>query len=100
MIGLRSLTTSPSRSTTRRKTPCVAGWCGPMLTVITSVSRAWAPVDAGTPVSAIVAFVVGEGDRLAAYGEVPALRPTDVILRQQDPAQVGVPVEHDSEEVE
>ena len=32
-------TISPSRSTTRRSTPWVAGWCGPMLIVITSVVR-------------------------------------------------------------
>ena len=38
MIGLRSRTTSPSSWTTSRSTPCVAGWCGPMLIVISSVS--------------------------------------------------------------
>src|SRR5215208_2665364 len=91
MIGLRSRTTSPSRSTTSRSTPCVAGWCGPMLTVITSVRSAS---------SAIGVLVVGEGHRLAADGEVPALRPADVVIGKQDPPQVGMAAEDDSEEAE
>ena len=37
MIGLMSRTTSPSSVAIRRSTPCVAGWCGPML----SVSSSW-----------------------------------------------------------
>ena len=38
MIGLQSRTTSPSSLTISRSTPCVAGWCGPMLTVSSSSS--------------------------------------------------------------
>ena len=36
MIGLMSRTTSPSSVVSRRSTPCVAGWCGPMLIVKSS----------------------------------------------------------------
>src|SRR3712207_2717537 len=36
MIGLTSLTTSPSSVVSSRSTPCVAGWCGPMLIVKSS----------------------------------------------------------------
>ena len=62
-----------------------------MLTVITSVRCG--PRSSASPVarsiavrSAIVALVVGEGDRLAADREVAPLRPADVVLGQQDPA--------------
>src|SRR5215204_3635040 len=90
MIGRRSLTTSPSRSTTSRSTPCVAGWCGPIFTVITSVRSAS---------SAIVVLAVGEGHRLPADREVAPLRPAHVILGKEDPGQGGMAVEDDSEEV-
>src|SRR5215470_16460736 len=96
MTGRSSLTTSPSRSTTSLSTPCVAGWWGPMLTVITSVRSAAGPIAA----SAIVALVVREGDRLPANGEVAPLRPADVVLGQQDPGQIGMAPEDDPEEVE
>ena len=36
MSGLMSRTTSPSSVVSRRSTPCVAGWCGPMLSVNSS----------------------------------------------------------------
>ena len=42
----------------------------------------------------------GEDDGLAADREVAALRPADVVLGHQDPAQVRVAAEHDPEEVE
>ncbi|CAB4932053.1 unannotated protein [freshwater metagenome] len=38
MIGLTSRMTSPSSVVNRRSTPWVAGWCGPMLIVRSSVS--------------------------------------------------------------
>jgi hypothetical protein len=31
MCGMQRITVSPSSSSTRRSTPCVAGCCGPML---------------------------------------------------------------------
>ena len=36
MIGRMSRTTSPSSVASSRSTPCVAGWWGPMLSVISS----------------------------------------------------------------
>src|ERR1700709_416736 len=109
MIGLTPRTSSPSSSTTSRSTPCVAGWCGPMLTVISSSVRSSLrsgvlngsvlnPTSAGR--SAITALVVGEGDGLAADREVAPLRPADVVVGQQDPGQVGVADEDDPQEVE
>src|SRR3954452_4459407 len=110
---------SPSRSTRRRRTPWVAGWCGPMLIVMISRSRSGAPsysakVASGgvssrsvlIPISAsrfgsvIAGLAVGEGDRLAADREVAPLRPADVVLGQEDPGQVRVVAEDDAEEVE
>src|SRR5205085_2085481 len=37
MIGVTSRTISPSSVVSSRSTPCVAGWCGPMLIVNSSV---------------------------------------------------------------
>src|SRR6266545_3786266 len=39
MTGSRSTTSSPSTVNTMRKTPCVAGCCGPTLTLMSIVSR-------------------------------------------------------------
>src|SRR6187200_3530550 len=93
MIGRSSRTTSPSRSTTRRSTPWVAGWWGPTLTVITSLVRSTVP-------SVIVLFRVGERHRLAANWEIPSLRPAHVVVGHQDPCQIRVPPEHNPEEIE
>src|SRR4051794_40026312 len=38
MIGSAAITRSPSRRTTRRSVPCVAGCCGPMLSTMSPVS--------------------------------------------------------------
>src|SRR6185436_6152986 len=62
-------------------------------TVITSVVRS-------STSSVISPLVVGEGDGLAADGEVAPLRPADVVLGQEDAGQVGVAAEDDAEEVE
>src|SRR5919198_6727583 len=125
MIGFRSWTTSPSRVTSSRSTPCVAGWCGPMLIVKSSESRSssvpytgawpwprpsividfsrsrygtasgflpsWLLIPART-----VVLVEGEDHRLPADREVPALRVPLVVLRHEDPAHVGVPIEDDA----
>jgi hypothetical protein len=47
----------------------------------------------------MVVLVVGEGDRLAADWEVAPLRPSDVVIGQQDPGQVGMPTKDDPEKV-
>src|ERR1700709_2041935 len=108
MIGLTPRTSSPSSSTTSRSTPCVAGWCGPMLTVLSSsvrsslrsgvLTRSWLNPPSAVR-SAITALVVGEGDGLAADREVAPLRPADVVVGQQDPGQVRMGAEDDPEEV-
>src|SRR5436190_4139548 len=73
MIGFRSLTTSPSRSTTRRSTPCVAGWWGPMFTVITSVLLAAGPVAvSGGPAGGGCASVLGPPEPTPPAGETSA----------------------------
>src|SRR5215210_6985822 len=46
MIGFTSRTTSPSSVARRRRTPWVAGWCGPMLTVNNSCSGGMSPAPA------------------------------------------------------
>src|SRR5918992_3223171 len=127
MIGLTSLTTSPSSVVSRRSTPCVAGWCGPMLIVNSSCSsdrslsitasvsatgwsssrsidtersrsRYGALVGSVIPARVLV-LVVGEQDGLAPHREVASLREALVVLRHQDPAQVGVAVEDDAEHI-
>src|SRR3954467_5291784 len=115
MIGLTSLTTSPSSVQKRRRTPCVAGCWGPMLTVNSSVSGSscsagvrWVPVIGSSggvcttgsviPARELV-LVEGEEDGLAAHGEVAPLRIALVVLRHEDPAQVGVALEDHAEHV-
>ena len=121
MIGLMSRTTSPSSVLSRRSTPCVAGWCGPMLSVSSSscsgcsmwesscdssisrygmLRRAARGVDvAHSHHPGIVALVVREQDRLAADREVAALRVALVVLGHEDAPQVGVAVEDHAEHV-
>src|SRR5919109_1388729 len=117
MIGLTSRTTSPSSVQKSRSTPWVAGCCGPMLTVNSSVSGSscstgvsrvpvigssgsvWTTGGSVIPARQLV-LVVGEEDGLPAHREVAPLRIALVVLRHQDPAQVGVAVEHHAEEVE
>src|SRR6266513_2017006 len=104
MIGLTSRTTSPSRVQKRRRTPCVAGCCGPMLTVNSSVSGSTSSAGvSAVPVigssssewmtgSVIPArqlvLVEREQDRLAAHREVAPLREALVVLGHEDPPQV------------
>src|SRR5215204_4506587 len=105
MIGLTSLTSSPSSVQKSRRTPWVAGCCGPMLTVNSSVSGSTSstgvsrvPVTGSSssewttrsviPARELV-LVVGEEDGLAAHREVAPLREVLVVLRHEDPAQVG-----------
>src|SRR3954451_23134324 len=116
MIGLTSLTTSPSSVQKSRSTPWVAGCWGPMLTVNSSVSGS----SSSTGVSRVpvigssssewtvgsvipareVVLVVGEEDGLAAHREVAPLGEALVVLRHEDAAEVRVALEHDAEEVE
>src|SRR5688500_15555083 len=116
MIGSMSITRSPSSVRSSRSTPCVAGWCGPMLIVKSSDSGSSSVPTTGAsivPRSSVIDFsrsrygvlrgegvsliparhfvlVVGEQHRLTADGEVAPLRVALVVLGHQDPAQVGV----------
>src|SRR5215211_5040545 len=87
------MTRSPCRVTISRSTPCVAGWCGPMLIVRISCSGS----SPGCRSSASVTSA--KASTIAADREVATLWPADVVLRHQDPAEVGVPHKDDPEEV-
>src|SRR5262245_42755583 len=122
MIGLTSRTTSPSSVVSSRSTPCVAGWCGPMLIVKSSSWRspstvASVPETGCSPIRSIVtersrsrygtargsnssviparvlALVEGVEHGLAAHREVAPLGVALVVLRQQDAPHVGVALE-------
>src|SRR4051794_9352481 len=105
MIGSMSRMTSPSIVQSRRSTPCVAGWCGPRLTVKSSSlrSRGASVPMIGAVFSLIptrhLVLVEGEQDRLAAHREVAPLRVARIVLGHQDPAQVRVTLEDHAEHV-
>src|SRR6186997_688018 len=120
MIGLTSRTISPSSVVRRRSTPCVAGWCGPMLmvsssscspigSIVTERSRSRYGTSSGSVIvpgrrrSVIPArelgLVVGVDDGLAAHREVAPLGIALVVLRHEDAAHVGVAVEDHAEHV-
>src|SRR5215217_7962785 len=119
MIGLTSRTISPSSVVSKRSTPCVAGWCGPMLmvsssscspsgSIVTERSRSRYGTWSGSvivPGSSVIParqlrLVEGVDHRLAAHREVAPLRVALVVLRHQDAAHVGVAVEDHAEHVE
>src|SRR5688500_17177500 len=119
MIGFTSRTISPSSVVSSRRTPCVAGWCGPMLivrssscsspigSIVTERSRSPYGTLSGSVMlpgwSVIPARELRLVERvdhgLAAHREVAPLRVALVVLRHQDAPHVGVAVEHDSEHV-
>src|SRR5918994_6731305 len=119
-MGFTSRTISPSNVVSRRSTPCVAGWCGPMLMVsssscsspigciVTERSRSRYGTLSGSVMlprwSVIPArelrLVEGVDDGLAAHREVAPLRVALVVLRHQDAAHVGVALEDHAEHVE
>src|SRR5215210_2403556 len=119
MIGFTSRTISPSSVVSSRSTPCVAGWCGPMLmvsssscsspigSIVTERSRSRYGTLSGSVMlpgwSVIPArelrLVEGVDHRLAAHREVAPLRVALVVLRHQDAAHVGVAVEDHAEHV-
>src|SRR3954447_16414961 len=121
MIGLTSRTISPSSVVSRRSTPWVAGWCGPMLivrssscsspsgSIVTERSRSRYGTSSGSvivpgrPRSVIPAgelrLVEGVDDRLASHGEVAPLRIALVVLRHEYAPHVGVALEDHAEHV-
>src|SRR5438067_11073112 len=125
MSGTISGTVSPGSVSSRRSTPCVAGWCGPMLIVkssvvgsasvpttgrvgpvpmrssVTDFSRSRYGTESGSlliPLGHLV-LVEREDHRLAAHREVAPLRMALVVLWHQDPAEVGMAGEDDAEHV-
>src|SRR5918997_538735 len=127
MIGFTSRTTSPSRVVSRRRTPWVAGWCGPKLIVRSSSWRspgtnASVPETGSSSIRSIVtersrsrygtstgsnsviparvlALVEGVENGLAADGEVAALGKALVVLGHEDASHVRVALEHHPEHV-
>src|SRR6185436_4021380 len=105
----------------RRSTPWVAGWCGPMLIVRSSSCSS--PIDSivtersrsryGTSSASVIVpgrrrsviparelrLVEGVDDRLASHREVAPLRVALVVLGHEDAPHVGVPLEDHAEHV-
>src|SRR5918999_1778963 len=120
MIGLTSRTISPSSVVSRRSTPWVAGWCGPMLivrssscslpigSIVTERSRSRYGTSSGSVMAPGCSSVIparelrlveGVDDRLAAHREVAPLREALVVLGHQDAAHVRMAVEDHAEHV-
>src|SRR5713101_5977788 len=94
MTGRQWTTTSPSRSSSSRSTPCVDGCWGPMLTV--SSSR----FSVGGLVAAIHPPRDGEVDGLCAKRFRASQRVALPVVWQHDPCQIRVTFELDAEQVE
>src|SRR3954454_145305 len=121
MIGFTSRTISPSSVVRRRSTPCVAGWCGPMLivrssscsapigSIVTERSRSlYGTLSASVNVPGFWRSVIPArqlrlvervDDGLPAHREVAPLRVALVVLRHQDAAHVRVALEDHAEHV-
>src|SRR5579864_8423203 len=91
MTGRQWTTTSPSRVSSRRSTPCVDGCCGPMLTV--SSSRL------SGSVSAIRLPRHGEVDGLTAKWLGAPERVALPFVRQHDPLEIWMSLELNPEQV-
>src|SRR5438132_1353043 len=102
---------SPSDCTMKRSTPCVDGWCGPMLRSISSSISL-------VKTTSVTVAPSGFGRRLADLEKLERVRPRRgdavvlvllaVILAkrvalpvvwQKQPAQVGMPLEENAEQV-
>src|SRR5215471_6544654 len=98
MSGTALTTVSPSRTSSRRSTPCVEGCCGPNETVI-SVSESGSGFrsneieDAGMTISFACILSV------TLNREILAQRMALIIRRSQYPDQIRVAVESDAEHV-
>src|SRR5438552_3428476 len=101
MCGTRSTTSSPSTTRTMRKTPWVAGCCGPMLGGdawrVAEARRAQLVDDYKAVVLVVDAAVVAQSVVLRAFLGPPALRPAVGIGAgddQDDGAHAGDSEEH------
>src|SRR5215472_10026264 len=92
MTGRQWTTTSPSSTSSSRRTPCVEGCCGPMLTVSSSLGEDSACAIDRPSDREVDGFAA---DRLAAAERVAA-----PVVGQHDAGQIGMPRELDAEEVE
>src|SRR5215470_1834543 len=111
MSGMASFITSPSARTTKRSTPCVDGCCGPIESVMSSVTTPPLPSARCTSTSNPARLIGSSGlqqafprgrDAVVLLGldEVLAERMPGPVLRHEDTPQVGVPRELDAEEIE
>src|SRR5713101_4615368 len=117
MSASASRTTSPSSFRRTRRTPCVLGCCGPMLSSIHSVGGSCSgpngscagPGPNGSCLILVSAtdrvglqpfkLLIAEDDRLAEGHVILPQRMAFPGLRHQDPARVGVAIERDAEQV-
>src|SRR5437764_5393544 len=108
MSGSASRTRSPSSFNRTRRTPCVLGCCGPMLRSIHSVSGSCSGPKASLTTVASATDGVGlqpfelriaEDHGLAERDVVLAQRMTFPGIRHQDPPQVRMAIEFDTEEI-
>src|SRR5687767_7519492 len=101
MTGRQRTTTSPSRTSSSRKTPCVDGCCGPMLTVSSSrVSVPSADSSGDVSVPTIDAPCDGEVDGLCAERFGAPQRMPEPVVGHHEPPQVRMAVEADAEQIE
>src|SRR5215213_1675504 len=104
MIGLHFTTTSPSSSSSMRRTPWVLGCCGPMLMCSVLLMRV---VSIAIGLASQLVAAAGAEDlsghreihRLAADRVVAPQRMAFPAVRHHDPRQVWVPLELDPEQV-
>src|SRR5437899_8791781 len=112
MSGIASFMTSPSARTTKRSTPCVEGCCGPMLRVMSSVERppsacgrCTSTSNPARPIGSLrrlqQALTRGR-DAVVLLGldEVLAQGVSRPVLRHEDAAEIGMPLEGHTQEVE
>src|SRR5256885_3291042 len=108
MSASASRTISPSSLSRTRSTPCVLGWCGPMLSSIHSVSGSCSGPYGSWATSLLTTdgvglqpfeFLITENHRLAKRDVVLAQRKPLPGLRHEDAAQVRVAIEPDAQQV-
>src|ERR1700676_242039 len=94
---------SPSSSSNSRKTPCVEGCCGPMLSVILRGRKSSSGGCAGVSASGVVMPGISPAlilNSIPRDGIIFAQRITFPIVRQHDTAQIRMIAEPDAEQVE
>src|SRR6185503_20673111 len=111
MSGIASFMISPSARTTKRSTPCVDGCCGPMLSVMSSVTRpplTWRSMSTSNPPrlirpsSGLQQALSRRRDAVVLLGldEVLAQRMARPVLGHEEAAEVRVPREVDPQKLE